>query len=168
MTDKTKAYIAGAVIVIAAFMAETITASAHGIAWEEAHGQPIITSMYKEEVEKQIGYTDEDLVLIARCVQAEHGNGTELDKRLVVSVILNRLESDFRDFQNMNTVSEVIHAPSQFAVADYYTVETMNAVYKEVQERTDYRVLWFSSRGYQPYGVPIREEGGHFFSGFER
>ncbi len=165
MTDKMKAYIAGAVILIAAIVAESITASAHSIMWEEANGHPVITSIHKEEVEEQLGFTDAELELIARCVQAEYGHGTERDKRLVVSVILNRMESSFRDFLNMNTVEEVVCAQNQFAIDDYYTLETMNAVYKEVQERTDYRVLWFSSSGYHPYGVPLFEENGHFFNG---
>lgn len=160
MKDKTKAYIAGAVIVIAAFAAETITASAHGIAWEEAHGQPIITSM-----ESFAPYTHEEMELMARCVQAEYGNGDEMDKRLVTAVILNRLESDLPDFNKHNTVEKVIRAPGQFAIADSYSIETLDAVYKEVAERTNGDILWFSAGSYPKWGTPILQHNAHYFSG---
>ena len=160
MKDITKGIVVGVIVIAAAFAAETITASAHGIAWEEAHGQPIITSM-----ESFTPFTHEELELIAKCVQAEHGNGDEIDKRLVVSVILNRLESDLHDFRNMDTIEKVIKAPCQFAVADYYTLETMDAVYKELKERTNDRVLWFRAGNYSQWGSPLFSYHNHYFSG---
>lgn len=159
MKDRTKAYIAGAAIIAAAFAAETITASAHGIAWEEAHGHPILTSVNESE------FTQAEIELIAKCVQAEYGHGDEMDKRLVVSVILNRMESDLHDFRNMDTIEKVIKAPCQFAVADHFTLETLDAVYKELKERTNDQVLWFRAGSYSPWGSPLFSYHNHYFSG---
>lgn len=107
-------------------------------------------------------YTQSEAELMACVVQAEYGYGDEKDKRLVASVILNRVEHpDFPD-----TITEVIYQPNQFVVSGYYTQDTLDAVYKELEERTDNRVLWFSSAGYQPYGVPLFQYNSHYFSGY--
>lgn len=116
-------------------------------------------------VQEEHVYTDAEVDLIARVVQAEYGNGDELDKRLVVAVILNRFESEHPDFVKHDTIEKVCTASGQFAIAKNATLETKNAVYKEIAERTDYRVLWFSSAGYQPYGERLFERNGHYFTG---
>ena len=116
------------------------------------------------------GFTEPDIMLMACVVQAEYGNGTELDKRMIVSVILNRLENTtLSDFKNLTTVEAVVKQKNQFVIAsqDSVTLETLNCVYKEIRERTDNRVLWFSSGGYLPYGDPIIKVNRHYFSGIK-
>lgn len=147
MTNMVKGIAAMMVTLVCACAAETITA------------EPL-RSIHKEHV-----YTDAEVDLIARVVQAEYGNGDETDKRLVAAVILNRFESDHPDFVKQDTIEGVCTASDQFAIAKYATLETKNAVYKEIAERTDYRVLWFSSAGYHPYGDRLFERNGHFFTG---
>lgn len=151
MRETTKAILVWVVVIILAALAETITVS--------AAEHPILNRT------NVTAFSLEDIDLMARVVQAEYGNGDETDKRLVVSVILNRLESDLPDFKNMNSVEAVVTAPCQFAIAKGYTLETLNAVYKEILERTDERVLWFNTGGYPAWGEPVLEYHAHYFTG---
>lgn len=124
---------------------------------------PKIT-IHREEIvtdyEETIPFREEEIDLMARVVQAEYGNGDETDKRLVVSVILNRLEdSDFP-----GTIYGVVTQPSQFVIAQWATVETFSAVYKEIRDRTDTEILWFCAGEYPKWGIPAYERNNHYFS----
>ena len=57
----------------------------------------------------------DSLEMLAKCVQAEAGNQGLLGKRLVVDVILNRVDSD----RFPNTIEGVITQSGQFAVYPY-------------------------------------------------
>lgn len=73
MKDTIKAIATFLLIVIMATIAESITVSAHGIAWEEANGQPILTS-----VGEIYGFTDAEIDLLARMAYAEaRGEGEQ-------------------------------------------------------------------------------------------
>ena len=113
-------------------------------------------------------FSESDVMLMARVVQAEYPNGEEIDKRMVVSVILNRLENtSLSDFKNLSTIESVVTQKDQFVLSpkENVTLETLNCVYKEIAERTDNSVLWFSAYDYPPYGDPIAKINGHYFSG---
>ena len=91
-------------------------------------------------------YTEAEL--LERVVEAEAGNQGLLGKRLVVSVIYNRVESD----KFPNTIYEVLTAPHQFGpvwngAAEKVTVsdETRAAIMLELTERSDPEILYFNS-----------------------
>lgn len=108
-----------------------------------------------------------DLDLIAACVEAEAGNQGLTGKRLVVDVILNRV--DAKGFPD--TVEGVISQPRHFA--SYWngamdraepSEETYEAVRMEMKERSYPGLLYFDSGDYLPYGTPWKKVGDHYFS----
>lgn len=108
-----------------------------------------------------------DLDLIAACVEAEAGNQGLTGKRLVVDVILNRVDAE--GFPN--TVEGVISQPRHFA--SYWngamdraepSEETYKAVRMEMKERSYPGLLYFDSGDYLPYGTPWKKVGDHYFS----
>ena len=110
---------------------------------------------------------DDDLELLAACVEAEAGNQSLYGKRLVADVILNRVDSDvFPD-----TISGVISQPGQFSVYSNGVLqktepseETYTAIYMELEERSYPSLMFFNCGGFLPYGEPWRQVGAHYFS----
>lgn len=110
---------------------------------------------------------DDDLELLAACVEAEAGNQSLYGKRLVADVILNRVDSDvFPD-----TISGVISQPGQFSVYSNGILEktepseeTYTAIYMELEERSYPSLMFFNCGGFLPYGEPWRQVGAHYFS----
>lgn len=124
------------------------------------------TMMISEMTDEQIG--DElDMELLARCVEAEAGNQSLLGRRLVVDVILNRVESG--DFPN--TIRNVIRQPNQFTSVSNQTIYTVTpseltyqAILLESEHRTDYDVIYFRTGRFSDYGTPVEQVGAHYFS----
>ena len=124
-----------------------------------------------EETQEEEETVDERVVLydsidmLARCVEAEAGNQGLLGKRLVVDVILNRVDSE----RFPNDVASVISQKGQFAVypnaMNRVTVsqETLDAIVLELERRTDDRILFFTARHYNKYCIPAYQCGDHFF-----
>lgn len=91
-------------------------------------------------------YTDAEL--LERVVEAEAGNQGLIGKRLVVSVILNRIDSEkFPD-----TIRDVLTSPHQFGpvwngAIHKVTVsdETREAIILETMDRSDPEILYFNS-----------------------
>ena len=107
-------------------------------------------------------YTPADIVLIGKVVQHEAGNQSDLGKRLVCDTILNRVDSE--NFPN--TVKEVILQPGQYCNPKRYPPDDVyRLVSEEIYTRTNNQVLWYRTRKYHKYGVPILVEGDHYFSG---
>lgn len=130
---------------------------------EAAGYSELIQEWEVETLEKNL----DDIDLIAACVESEAGNQSILGKRLVVDVILNRVESpDFPD-----TIEEVIYQAKQFQVVDNGqidkvspTAESYEAVALEYLNRISYDVLYFQTGYYSNYGVPFEVVGKHYFS----
>lgn len=110
----------------------------------------------------------DNLELLAQLVEAEAGNQDQVGKRLVVDVVLNRVDSP--NFPN--TISEVIYQPNQFSCVkdggleragyrmtedDYYIVSD------ELFDRLDYEVAFFTGGGYSEYCEPCYQHGAHYF-----
>ena len=110
---------------------------------------------------------DDSLELLARCVEAEAGNQGLIGKKYVVDVILNRVDdADFPD-----NITDVIMQKNQFSVVldgriweVEPTEETFQAVREELENRTDYQVLFFTSEGFSKYGTAWKKIGDHYFS----
>ena len=107
-------------------------------------------------------YTPSDIVYIGQLVEHEAPNESELGKRLVIDTVLNRVDSP--DFPN--SVTEVISQPGQYCIPKKYPPkEVYTLVAEEIYNRTNSRVLWFKTKKYHTYGIPIIQEGSHYFSG---
>lgn len=114
-------------------------------------------------------FRQEDITLLAACVEAEAGNQPLLGKRLVADVILNRVDSDrFPD-----TISGVIRQPGQFSVVRNGALKravpsdhTMKAVYMELNSRSCPDIYFFNCGDYLNFGKPWQQIGDHYFSTF--
>ena len=117
-----------------------------------------------EEVQEPVVLYD-SIDMLARCVEAEAGNQGLLGKRLVVDVILNRVD----DPRFPNDVASVISAPGQFAVYPYMmnraavTEETLEAITLELERRTDNRILYFNTRHFKKWYTAAYQCGDHYF-----
>lgn len=115
----------------------------------------------------EYGITEEDIDLMAATVFYEANTEDIHGKRLVVSVILNRVESDsFPD-----DVQGVISYKNAFQTYKFsknmndtdIPIDCYGAVLAELEERTDYAPLYFSSEGYNG-STPLYKYGNHYFS----
>lgn len=110
----------------------------------------------------------DDLELLAVCVEAEAGNQGLTGKRMVVDVVLNRVDDpDFPD-----TIEGVIS--DQNAFTSYWdggmdrvmdlSEETILAVQMETEQRGWPGILYFTAEDWPEYGTPWRKVGDHYFS----
>ena len=117
-------------------------------------------------VNTYMGYTEEEIDLMASIVYLEAGNQDMLGKQLVADVILNRVDS--LDFPN--TVHEVIYQKGQFSTAkkaksriSYTPIDCYGAVISQITVRENYDVIYFG-RGFG-CGEKLFKYGDHCFSG---
>lgn len=118
-----------------------------------------------DDIETELYY--DSLELLAHLVEAEAGNQDTYGKRLVVDVVLNRVESpEFPD-----TITEVIYQKNAFAVVSDGAIDrvvpsedTYKAVKKALTERLNYDIVFFTCEGYHPCGTPWQKVGDHYFS----
>ena len=114
--------------------------------------------------------SDEDLTLLTLLTMAEAEGESEEGKRLVIDTVLNRVDSEhFPD-----TISEVIYQKGQFTSMHNgrvdrvdITEEVVRLVEEEVNNRTNYEVVFFHADHYSKYGVPMFSVGNHYFSSYE-
>lgn len=120
------------------------------------------------KVTSNIELTDETIDYFAKCVYCEAGNQDELGKRLVIDVILNRL-----DQFDYSSIEDVINAPGQFDVVangsikskGIATDEIKKLIISEIKNRTNTQVLYFKTKSYHSFATPILQHGDHYFSG---
>lgn len=111
-----------------------------------------------------------DIELIALVTMAEAEGEHEYGKRLVIDTVLNRVDS----VHYPNTVSEVIYQSGQFSSMwngrvdrCYVEDEICRLVEEELLERKNCEVIYFTAGGYGKYGIPMFQEGNHYFSSYE-
>ena len=137
--------------------------------WEqmEQAGSIPVTDLTEEDI-KEMDYWGE-LELLAAVVEAEAGNQDMIGKRLVVDVVLNRVDSPlFPD-----TITEVLEQPGQFttmwngAVEDagwHMQEDDYTAVMMEVTgKRLDYDIYFFTAGEYNASCKPAYIHGDHYF-----
>lgn len=114
--------------------------------------------------------TQEEIELIALCVMAEAEGECEYGQRLVIDVILNRVD----DPHFPDTIYDVIYQKNQFAgmygdriTRCYVKDELVQLVREELENRTDYDVVFFRTGHYHSYGVPKFQVGAHYFSSYD-
>ena len=122
-----------------------------------------------EPSRSEIRMSDSDINLIALVTMAEAENQCEEGKRLVISTILNRVDSErFPD-----TVYDVIYQASQFTCMwngrvdrCYVKEDIRQLVIEEVISRSNNEVVFFRGGRYSSYGTPFAKVGDHYFSTF--
>jgi N-acetylmuramoyl-L-alanine amidase len=114
-----------------------------------------------------VQYSDTELIALICMAEAEREN--EEGKRLVIDVILNRVDSAYFP----NTVYDVIYQPNQFSCVWNGRVERCTVrddilalVNEEIESRTNSECVFFSSEGYSKYGFPLFQIGNHYFSSY--
>ena len=105
--------------------------------------------------------------LLCRLVYSEARGESEYGQRLVVDVVLNRVDSD----EFPNTIEEVICEKDQFAPVStgvIYSAEPSQElrvlVFMEMKARSNSEVIYFRTNSYHDCGTPLFPEGNHFFS----
>lgn len=122
-----------------------------------------------EQEESQYSLTDEEIDLIALVTMAEAEGECEEGQRLVIDTILNRVDSELRYFPD--TVYDVVYQKNAFSSMHngrvdrcYVKDEIRQLVIEELQERTNYEVMYFHAKKYGKYGTPMFAVGNHYFS----
>lgn len=126
--------------------------------------------VYLPELDAQYAVTVEDaepdyFEFLAKCVEAEAGNQDMVGRRLVVDVILNRVDSP----RFPNDVWSVITQKDQFSTYPYAisranpSEETYEAVRLELEDRIDTEILFFTAGDYNRYCIPAYQHGDHYF-----
>ena len=110
--------------------------------------------------------TQQEIELIALVVMAEAEGECEYGQRLVIDVILNRVDSEHFP----NSINEVIYQSNQFtsmwngrAKRCWAKPELCTLVEEELQARTDYDVIFFTAGGYGNYGTHMFQVQDHYF-----
>ena len=111
--------------------------------------------------------SEDEMNLIALVVMAEADGQCEEGRRLVVDVILNRLDSPIFP----NTIYEVIYQPEQFACmwngridVCYVKEENLKLVKEELYSRFNYDAVFFRTKHFFDFGTPLFQVGAHYFS----
>lgn len=134
--------------------------------------KPEIKAMVIEKEEEEVqsySLTDEEIDLIALVTMAEAEGESEEGQRLVIDTILNRVDSELSYFPD--TVYDVVYQKNAFSSMHngrvkrcYVKEEIRQLVIEELQERTNYEVMYFHAKKYGKYGTPMFAVGNHYFS----
>ena len=133
----------------------------------EVFEEPTVEIIQEEIIEEELPLSDEDIDLIALCVLGEAEGESEEGQRLVIDVILNRLDSPkFAD-----TIPGVIYAKNAFECMTngrvdrcYVRDDIRQLVIEELKSRTNSNIHYFRTNHYHNFGVPVMQVGNHYFS----
>ena len=130
--------------------------------------EPVIieSTTIQQKPEDNLIYSEDEIELIALVTVAEAEGESEYGKRLVISTILNRVDSNgFPD-----TIHGVIYAKNQFTSMwngrinrCKVTDDVRQLVREEMISRTNSDVLFFTAGEYGQYGIPLFQVGNHYF-----
>lgn len=153
------------IIMLGVFLTCTSTARA---SYEDEMELRTMSKIEAQEDGYSLGVTKEEIDLMAAIAEAEAGNQGVMGKRLVVDVILNRVDSDYFP----DAIEKVIYQRNQFTsindgnfdkAKSNISDESYAAVYDELLARTDHDILYFTANDYGQYGIPAYQYQDHFF-----
>lgn len=136
-----------------------------------------VASFYYEPIEVEVDIvieeplmSKEDIELIALVTMAEAEGECEEGKRLVIDTILNRVDSTYFP----DTIHDVIYQRNAFSSmwngrVDRCVVldDIVALVVDELENRTNYDVVFFTAGKYGKYGRPLFQVGNHYFASYE-
>lgn len=134
---------------------------------------PMVAEEVSVEPEEELAEplaTQEEIELLALCAMAEAEGECEYGQRLVIDVVLNRVD----DPHFPDTIYDVIYQKNQFAgmygdriTRCYVKDELVQLVEEELENRTNEEVVFFRTGHYHSYGVPMFQVGAHYFSSYD-
>ena len=135
-----------------------------------AHQEHIEVEEVSEEAEMQAYFETFEGMTNLLCVFAEAGNQGYIGMRKVEAVIINRTDSElFPD-----TIEGVCKQKYQFSSYPYgwekwkikalESDECKRAIWDEMHERSDTRIMFFRTGYYSAYGTPAYKYKDHYFS----
>lgn len=153
------------IIMLGVFLTCTSTVRA---SYEDEMELRTMSKIEAQESNYSLGATKDEIDLMAAIAEAEAGNQGLAGKRLVVDVILNRVDSDYFP----DAIEKVIYQRNQFTsindgnfdkAKSNISDESYAAVYDELLARTDHDILYFTANDYGQYGIPAYQYQDHFF-----
>ena len=133
----------------------------------DAYGAPKDSKIQHVLPNEELELYFDSLEMLAICVEAEAGNQDLYGKRLVVDVILNRVDSERFPDDIVSVITQKYHFSTYWnGEMDKITEpseETFDAVKMELKERTDDKILFFSADDYSEYCTPAYKYGDHYF-----
>ena len=143
----------------------TIPVTEDLVCTQEVVEEPIIES---ETIDiDELPLSDEEINLIALVTMAEAEGESEEGKRLVIDVILNRLDSS----RFPNTIYDVLYAKNAFECLwngridrCYVRDDIRQLVIEELRYRTNSNIHYFRANHYHGFGTPVVQVGNHYFS----
>ena len=138
----------------------------------EVETESVNNSEVKTEAVINSNFSQEEINYLAQCVFAEAGNQDNTGKRLIVDVILNRLNSNKTNpNQFANNIIDIINTPNQFAVVSNHTIysapitdEILTIISEELNNISNTEVLYFRTKNFFTWGTPLFQHGDHYFS----
>jgi N-acetylmuramoyl-L-alanine amidase len=129
--------------------------------------RPVETVIETQPITNSTTLSDSDIDLIALVTMAEAEGESELGKRLVIDVILNRYDST----RFPNTINGVVYARNAFECMTNGRVNRCHVredirqlVVEELTSRTNSNIHYFRTNHYHGFGKPVLSEGNHYFS----
>lgn len=120
-------------------------------------------------LEESIDVPEEDIILLTLLTLAEAEGECEEGQRLVISTVLNRVDSEYFP----NNIREVIYQKNQFSSmwnGRFERVEMDYNIYDlvldELSNRSNDEVIFFTANQYGRYGTPMFKVENHYFSSY--
>lgn len=126
-----------------------------------------VVAVEEPNVEEVCPLTQEEIELIALVAMAECGGEPEEGQRLVIDTILNRVDSPYFP----DTVHDVLYQKNQYSCVwngaldtCYVRDDLVQLIKEESVNRTNSEVVFFRTKYYHSFGVPMFQVGHHYFS----
>lgn len=135
-----------------------------------AVSEPKVLETIEEPEVQEPSIPEEDIELLALLTMAEAEAEPEEGQRLVIDTVLNRadLGGEFP-----SSIRDVIYQKNQYSGilspridCCYVKEELIQLVREELENRTNYDVIFFNAGHYSRYGVPMFQVGHHYFSSY--
>ena len=135
----------------------------------EAEEVAIVEVVEPVVVVEEPSVSEDEMELLALVTMAEAEGECEEGQRLVIDTILNRVDSGYFP----DNITDVIYQKNQFTSMwngrvkrCYVKDDIYKLVEEEIQNRTNYEVMFFTAGKYGKYGTPMFQVGGHYFSSY--
>ena len=100
-------------------------------------------------------FTDEEITLIARVVMSEASRECFEVKQAIAETVINRLESDYKEFGYQNTLEDVVYAGSQWAYNQEPSDECFEATMAAIMYNAFPDDMLWARKDYVIYGHEI-------------
>lgn len=100
-------------------------------------------------------FTDEEIDLLARVVMSEASRESFDVKHAIAETVINRLESDYKEFRFQNTLEDVVYTDAQWAYDQAPTAECYEAVYWAIEHNAFPDDMLWARKDYVKYGYKI-------------